>query len=59
MRFAGLRRALRSITGFVHFLDECSEGGGRIKRIVVAIDFSENGIAAHNGSVEQPVEYAK
>ena len=59
MRFAGLRLALRSITGFVHFLDECSEGGGRIKRIVVAIDFSENGTAAHNGSVEQPVEYAK
>src|SRR5437660_301917 len=53
MRFAGRPLALRSITGFVHFPDECSEGDGRIKQIVVAIDFSENGVAAHNGSVEQ------
>jgi hypothetical protein len=56
VRVAGLRLALRRITGLAYFLDDCRRNGSRSKQILVALDVRENGIAAHNGSVEQPVE---
>jgi hypothetical protein len=56
MRLTGLSFAGNSVSGLVRPLGYGKSGRRRIKQMVAALDFGENGIAAPNGGMEQMIE---